>query len=372
MTIPRRLSEPVRAPVRQLISHYTGFFEDLIHAVKSELVEKIELIDDKVTDLDSTVATDSAAVRDQLAVHTASMQSVKAELAALRDAQQGRDREVNERLETLAAHGGVDRLIGAPLSAIDGRTGAFLNHATSWKGPLSAAGLFVNHPFWVEWTEGSARIAAMNERIIEQPFVFGALADLAPGSTILDVGGGESIVAVALASLGHRVTVIEPRGYPFEHPNLTVHAGSLESFEAAGAAPEGGFDAVVALSTIEHLGLGHYDGEPPPQPDGDVAAMAQIGRLLSPEGRLVLTAPHGPARVTDVERIYDRAGLERLLAGWHVERLSIGRRVDDTTWTITDLGLDAAPTRAGDGEGQGEDRVVMLVASRPVGADQSS
>ncbi len=75
----------------------------------------------------------------------------------------------------------------------------------------------------------------VNERIIEVPFVFNALADLPLPSQILDVGGEESTVGLSLASLGHSVDLVEPGGFPVAHPNLTVHEGPVE--EVAGLTP---------------------------------------------------------------------------------------------------------------------------------------
>ncbi len=168
---------------------------------------------------------------------------------------------------------------------------------------------------------------------------------------VLDVGGAESTVALSLASLGYRVTVAEPQGYPFRHPNLSVHQGPIASLT-----PEAPFDAAVLLSAIEHVGLGHYpgggDGDPA---DADVAAIRYVAGLLAPGGRLVLTAPYGPAAVNDVERTYDRGGVLRLLDGWRIHYAAVGRRVDDVTWELEAADLIEPP---------GPGRVVMIVASR--------
>ena len=47
-------------------------------------------------------------------------------------------------------------------------------------------------------------------------------------------------VALSLASSGHQVTVVEPAGYPYEHPNLTVARQTLD---------DGGEARVEAVST---------------------------------------------------------------------------------------------------------------------------
>jgi hypothetical protein len=151
------------------------------------------------------------------------------------------------------------------------------------------------------------------------------------------------------------VTVIEPQGYPFRHPGLTVNTRPLEEFR-----PEAPFDAVVLLSAIEHFGIGHYAGGPEPSLDADVEAVAVVAGLLSPGGRLVLTTPYGPAAINDLERTYDRAGIERLLDGWDIQDVTVARRSDRRTWELEADKLIDPP---------GTGRVVMLVAT-PADADR--
>ncbi|MDH3678852.1 MAG: hypothetical protein OEV40_02760 [Acidimicrobiia bacterium] len=85
MSLTRRMSEPVRAPIRQLINHYTTFFEDLIHAVKSELVAKIDRVNARVDDVDRSVSTSHEAIADQMALQAATLRSLGAEVERLQD-----------------------------------------------------------------------------------------------------------------------------------------------------------------------------------------------------------------------------------------------------------------------------------------------
>ena len=326
MALLRQLSEPVRAPVRRNLDHYRDIFENLIHAVKNELVERFDRSDAATAELQRVVAAGQSSHSDQLAVSTAATRKLEAVVDDLRGEVSTMRTELPAQLSPSFRMG---QLVGSRLADIDEHSAAFLNWTSSWNGPLADAGLFINHPFLVEWKAGGAFVRLVNERIIEQPFVFGAIAGLPVGSRVLDIGGGESTLALALASLGYDTTVIEPRGYPFEHPNLTVYGGPLEEFEAAEP-----FDAVVLLSTIEHLGIGHYADGTEENAAADLEAMRITAGLTAPNGKLVLTTPYGPSDVTELERIYDRADLERLLDGWEIERASVGRKVDETTWTI--------------------------------------
>ena len=373
MNILRRAARPVRGPVRRVVRRYRSSLENLIHAVNHEMVGKFNHMDFRMDEVSGTLVSSHNAISDQLALQGARLLAMEqdlrrvqaesdalaAELGAVRSEIGFARKDIVERIAQVAPSVRLRELTGARLDAIDAGASAFLNYAGSHQGPLADAGLWVNAPVTVEWQEGSARLGSVNERILEQPFVFAALGDLAPGTRILDVGGAESTVALSLASLGYRVTVVEPRGYPFLHPNLAVHAGPVETVAAG---PDGRFDAVVLLSAIEHFGRDQYPGGPPADDggssaDADLAAMAHLAQVVAPGGRLVLTAPYGPpgAGPADGERVYDRGRLGRLLEGWRVHYTAIGRRVDAVTWELEATELIDPP---------GPDRVIMIVASR--------
>jgi hypothetical protein len=93
---------------------------------------------------------------------------------------------------------------------------------------------------------------------------------------------------------------------------------------------------VLCVSTIEHVGLGWY-GEAPQAPEADRQAVKRLAELLRPGGRLVLTVPYGRAGVDDVQRTYDDAGLDALLAGWSIESREIVRQRDERTWIPGDV-----------------------------------
>jgi len=162
------------------------------------------------------------------------------------------------------------------------------------------------------------------------PYVFRGLAGIAPGTHVLDVGATESTVALSLASLGYEVTALDPRPYPLTHPRLRTVVGTLEDWDA-----DVTFDAVVCLSTIEHIGLAAY-GVEPGKDGADLAAMKKMGELAAPGARLLLTTRYGPAAVDDFQRTYDRAGLEALLEGWDVQDLTFVRRIDASTWEVSE------------------------------------
>lgn len=242
---------------------------------------------------------------------------------------------------------------GGDLAELDAPRAAYLNWATGPDGYASQAGLWFNAPVPVHHAPGAVEVLLVNERIVEQPFVFGAIAQLDGGggqARILDVGGSESTVGLSLATLGHHVTIADPRAYPLRHANLTHAACRLAQLPA----DSGPFDAAVVLSAVEHFGLEHYDSASSidessaatniARPlDGldatgerlDLAAMAHLLELVRPGGLLVLTVPFAAqASVDDFQRVYDEAGLAELLRGWSVQTSLRAGRIDRLTWEL--------------------------------------
>jgi hypothetical protein len=238
---------------------------------------------------------------------------------------------------------------GGTLERLDAPRAAYLNWATGPHGYASQAGLWFNPPVPVQHNAGGVEVLLVNERIVEHPFVFGALAGLPEGARILDVGGSESTVGLSLASLGHRVTVVDPRPHPLRHPHLTHAACRLD--ELREPVPGARFDAAVVLSAVEHFGLEHY-GVAWSDPRADIDALARLRDLVAPGGLLVLTVPFAEhATVDDFQRVYDEAGLRELLDGWDLRTSLRAGRIDRLTWEL------GAPSRERHG-------VALVVATR--------
>lgn len=86
--------------------------------------------------------------------------------------------------------------------------------------------------------------------------------------------------------------------------------------------PSESFDAVVGVSSIEHIGLGSYTD--PLNPDGDTHTIERVYTWIKPGGWLYLDVPYrpdGPYYVTGNFRAYDEPAVQsRLIVGGFRER----------------------------------------------------
>lgn len=152
----------------------------------------------------------------------------------------------------------------------------------------------------------------VSERIVEMPSVHRLLGQCTrPPATILEIGHVNSALALELASLGYRVTGIDLRRYPFTHPNLVSVQGDFLQQDWGGQQ----FQAVVMVSTLEHLGFNRrYGGSEEADRGLDRLALAKIGRLLTADGCFILTVPYARAECADTWfKTYTRATLVALL-----------------------------------------------------------
>ncbi len=189
----------------------------------------------------------------------------------------------------------------------------------------------------------------MTERVIEYPFVLQNLDG--PTGPILDIGCCGSGLPIALASRGFRVVGMDVNPYPYRHPNLRVVRGDALRVPFA----SGTFAVVLAISTIEHVGIGHY-GDPLAEA-GDCVAVREVARVLAPGGRALITVPFGQALTDDWKRVYDPSRLRDLLAPLHTDRIEYVMSRDGL-WTPT------TEAEAVCVDWNGPDRAIALVIAR--------
>ncbi len=340
MPILTPLLKSVAWPLRRLLDPR---FEDLARRL-ADTRRAIEAESDATRaalaqDVERTLGAHVRSVEEITVTSARERDAVRARLAELGTAVQALDARLGPEplpalLGRMAEQGGaaayverLDRLAKGPVAALDGAAANLLNYANSHRGFAAQSELWLNPPIILAHREGAVELSHVNERIAEIPWAFRALGDVPPGARILDFGSAENALALSLASMGYKVTALDLREYPFEHPNLTRVAQPLEEWEAEPRS----FDVVMCVSTLEHVGLDWY-GKQRRGASADRDALARLGELLAADGRLVLTVPYGRAEVDAFQRRYDRAGLEELLEGWTVQERMIIEQVDERTW----------------------------------------
>jgi len=309
----------VRAFAKKLAWPARRFFDPRFTAVLQE-IDGIKRI----------VAADAAAANELATFTGRSLDTVLAYVE-----QHARALEaVNTRLDELGRRVAFDPDEQPSVEEIDDNTARVLNYAASHEGFAAQANLWFNPALLVAYKPKGVELRWVNERIVEVPYAFRALSGLEPGATVLDVGSTESSVSLSLATLGYEVTAVDPRPNPLSHERLHVVAARIEEWEH-----EAEFDAVVCLSTIEHVGTAAY-GQPASDERLDLRAMARIRALTRPGGLLVLTTAVGTPSISESGRVYDREGLDELLAGWDVSDLTLVQRRDATTWDTVEQAVE--------------------------------
>jgi Caenorhabditis protein of unknown function, DUF268 len=152
-----------------------------------------------------------------------------------------------------------------------------------------------------------------NERVIEVPW---ALSQLPQSGAILDVGSCDASYLTSVMSGDRVLHCMDTRDC-----SATLPSGAIFHHESiiGNSLPSAYFDAILMLSTIEHVGLPCYGQRPFPM--GDRLALAAVRPLLKPSGRLLMTVPVGRGTTATWYREYSVPHLRSLLQGWesHIE-----------------------------------------------------
>jgi len=161
---------------------------------------------------------------------------------------------------------------------------------------------------------------AVDERVVEHPYIMRNVK-LPKKARVLDVGCCDSLLSHALVSRGYEVWGIDIRSYPEAHPYMKFVQDDLMDTHL----PNDFFDAVMANSVIEHIGLSSPQYDDPIKNDGDIVAMESIRRVLKQAGLAIVTIPYSVDY--DVEtsgvihrRKYDEARITRLTSGFALQQ----------------------------------------------------
>ncbi len=165
---------------------------------------------------------------------------------------------------------------------------------------------FVSNKLGFKLSSGSLGDIVDIGRGVEYPWV---LQRLPPSGNVLDVGCATSFFAVILSKLGYQTYAIDLDEYTYARTNLHFSKQDIRKT----VFKNNFFDAVVFVSTLEHIGM--YDkGSIVPRKinSEDFRAIAEAHRILKLKGKVLVTLPYGRelsfhdnwnARIYDEDRI---------------------------------------------------------------------
>lgn len=158
----------------------------------------------------------------------------------------------------------------------------------------------------------------VSERAIEYLWVCARLRDLRAGQ-ILDVGCKEGLPTTEILRRWNFVYGIEPNiSEQISGENYCILPGDIRSTEF----PDCSMDAVVAISTLEHIGVAGRYGVTENDETGDYRAAAEIHRILKRGGGFYGSVPFGRGTSRPLNRLYDAGRLLGVLTGFQLVDLA--------------------------------------------------
>jgi len=143
----------------------------------------------------------------------------------------------------------------------------------------------LHHPYNWTW---------LDERAVEVPLARAVLAAAPPGARVLEIGN----------VLGHYGPVAHTVVDKYER------APGVVNDDVATLPLDGGYDLVLAISTLEHVGQDEADGDPTKA----VAAVHRLAGALRPGGRLWVTVPVGYNAALEAALLDGAVGVTSLTA----------------------------------------------------------
>jgi SAM-dependent methyltransferase len=175
----------------------------------------------------------------------------------------------------------------------------------------------------------------MDERVVEIPWVH---AELGPGpGRVLDAGSALNRRWLLKRFDGWKIDVLTLAP---EHES-SWQLGISYLFDDMRALPfrDGLYDAIVCVSTIEHIGMDNteYGGDSEYRPQDALAAMRELARVLRPGGRLLFTAPFGRYAEMGSARQLDGPAVQDLVDAFAPSATKLAfYRYRETGWELSD------------------------------------
>jgi SAM-dependent methyltransferase len=152
----------------------------------------------------------------------------------------------------------------------------------------------------------------LTERVVEYPWALTRLT----GDTVLDAGSTFNHAPLVGRFSDRELTIatLMPEAKNFLERRISYVYADLRALPF----DDGVFDQVLSVSVLEHVGMdnrgygadGHAAGDPGAQAR---AALAELGRVVVPGGRILVTVPYGQRMDMEWSRQFDHDDLNELL-----------------------------------------------------------
>ncbi|SDN36465.1 methyltransferase domain-containing protein [Afipia sp. GAS231] len=203
---------------------------------------------------------------------------------------------------------------------------------------------------------------AMDERVVEYPWVFARLGDV---GKMLDAGSTFNhdflLRRPPLKGADLTIMTLAPEKRCYWHDGYSYVFGDLRKTMFADRT----FDTVVSISTIEHIGLDNamlYTGKSADAENdegGFVPAVQEFKRILKPGGNCFISVPFGKRDNLGWYQVFDLAKVNRIVEAFAPASHRIdyfGYRRDGWTRASADELANATVYDVHSGKGWGEDR----------------
>lgn len=160
-----------------------------------------------------------------------------------------------------------------------------------------------------------AKFPFTSERTVEYPWEKQHL--VSPPARVLDVGIGHSAILALRKGLETFVIDIVEE-WILSNAKTEGLKGSVQDIRQT-SFPDGFFDQVIFISTLEHVGMNWYYNRWLDVDGGDLMAMRETRRILKDGGSVLITVPYEPKYATyQALRVYDDDRLRKVSEGFRV------------------------------------------------------